>query len=147
MDIFSLYSHFQSVIRNLRTRKSALLLHILWLHYFCHLWTNEQWAYHGHNQTPKQIWMESFTTKVNSCKRLSYCCKAHQLRLLRGYWLRLCIYPAGNYIFKVNNLNTCSKLTINTPERRHYRRSGVFIVNFEHISHFVLLFLLLTLSR
>ena len=29
----------------------------------------------------------------------------------------------------------------------HYRRSGVFIVNFEHISHFALLFLLLTLSR
>ena len=24
-----------------------------------------------------------------------------------------------------------------TPERRHWHRSGVFIVNFEHISHFV----------
>ena len=41
----------------------------------------------------------------------------------------------------------CSKLTIKTPERRHWRRSGVFIVNFEHISHLVLLFLLPTLSR
>ena len=29
----------------------------------------------------------------------------------------------------------------------HRRRSRVFIVNFEHISHFVLVFLLLTLSR
>ena len=29
---------------------------------------------------------------------------------------------------------------------RHYRRSGVFIVNFEYISHLVLVFLLLTLS-
>ena len=28
---------------------------------------------------------------------------------------------------------TCSKLTIKTPERRQRRRSGVFIVNFEHI--------------
>ena len=28
-----------------------------------------------------------------------------------------------------------------------WRRSGVFIVNFEHISHLVLVFLLLTLSR
>ena len=28
----------------------------------------------------------------------------------------------------------CSKLTRKTPER-HWRRSGVFIVNFEHISH------------
>ena len=61
--------------------------------------------------------------------------------------------PAGIYFFKVNNRNTrtrceiCSKLTINTPERHQWRRSGVFIVNFEHISHLVLVFLLLTLSR
>ena len=60
--------------------------------------------------------------------------------------------PAGIYLFKVNNRNTrtrceiCSKLT-NTPERRQWRRSGVFIVNFEHISHLVLVLLLLTLSR
>ena len=39
------------------------------------------------------------------------------------------------------------KLTIKTSERRHWCRSGVFIVNFEHISHLVLVFLLLTLSR
>ena len=41
----------------------------------------------------------------------------------------------------------CSKLTIKTPQRRHSRRSGVFIVNFEHISHLALVFLLLNLSR
>ena len=29
----------------------------------------------------------------------------------------------------------CSKLTIKTPKRHHWRRFGVFIVNFEHISH------------
>ena len=28
----------------------------------------------------------------------------------------------------------------------HWRRSGIFIVNFEHISHLALVFLLLTLS-
>ena len=28
----------------------------------------------------------------------------------------------------------CSKLTIKTPERRHWHRSSVFIVNFENIS-------------
>ena len=62
-------------------------------------------------------------------------------------------WSAGIYLLKVNNRNTrtrceiCSKLTINTPERRHWRRSGVFIVNFEHISHLVLLFLLLTLNK
>ena len=48
--------------------------------------------------------------------------------------------PVGIYLLKVNNRNTrarcqlCSKLTIKTSERRHWRRSGVFIVNFEHKS-------------
>ena len=41
----------------------------------------------------------------------------------------------------------CLKLTIETPERRHGRRSGVSIVNFEYISHLFLVFLLLTLSK
>ena len=31
----------------------------------------------------------------------------------------------------------CSKLTINTPERYHWRNSYVLIVNFEKISHIV----------
>ena len=57
-------------------------------------------------------------------------------------------YPAGNYMFKVNNRKTktrfeiCSKLTIKTSER-----SGVTVVNLEHISHLFPMFLLLTLSR
>ena len=48
--------------------------------------------------------------------------------------------PVGIYLLKVNKRNTrarceiCSKLTIKTSERRHWRLSGVFIVNFEHIS-------------
>ena len=55
-------------------------------------------------------------------------------------------HPAGIYLFKVNNRNTrtrceiCSKLTIKTPELL------LTIVNFEHISHLVLVFLLLTLN-
>ena len=53
--------------------------------------------------------------------------------------------PAGIYLLKVN-CEICSKLTIKTPERRHWHRSGVVIVHFEHISHLVLLFLLLTLN-
>ena len=60
---------------------------------------------------------------------------------------------AGSYMFKITNRNTrkrcqiCSRLTIKTSDRRQWRRSGVFVVNFEHISHLVLEFLLLTLSR
>ena len=45
---------------------------------------------------------------------------------------------------------TCSKLTIEVLEQGvkyvHWRRSGAFIVNFERISHLVLVFLLLTLN-
>ena len=61
--------------------------------------------------------------------------------------------PVGIYLLKVNNRYTrtkceiCSKLTIKTRERRQWRRSGVFIVNFEHILHPVLVFLLLTLNK
>ena len=61
-------------------------------------------------------------------------------------------YPVGIYLLKVNKRNTrtrceiCSKLTIKIPERRQWRRFGIFIVNFEHISQIVLVFLLLTLN-
>ena len=57
--------------------------------------------------------------------------------------------PAGIYLPKVNNRNTrtrcetCLKLKIKTPEPG----TGVFIVNFENISHLLLVFLLLTLGR
>ena len=45
--------------------------------------------------------------------------------------------PAVIYLLKVNNRNTrtrceiCSTLTTKTPEQRQWRRSGVFVVNFE----------------
>ena len=39
------------------------------------------------------------------------------------------------------------KLTMKTPERRHWRRSDVFIFIFEHISRNVLLFPLLTWNK
>ena len=61
--------------------------------------------------------------------------------------------PPGLYLFKVSNGNTtttceiCSKLTIKTPEWRYWRRFGIFIVNFEQISHIVVVFSLLTLNK
>ena len=59
-------------------------------------------------------------------------------------------FPASIYLFKVNNENTktmreiCSKLTINTSVRRGF---AVFIVNFEQVSHIVLVFPLLNLKK
>ena len=65
--------------------------------------------------------------------------------------------PGNIYLFKVKNRNTrkrreiCSKLklTIKTGERRQWRRSDFFIVNFNfaHVSHLFLLFLLSTLRK
>ena len=43
-------------------------------------------------------------------------------------------YPVGIYLLKVNNRNSrtrceiCSKLTIETPEQCHVRRSGVLLL-------------------
>ena len=54
------------------------------------------------------------------------------------------MHPAGIYLLKVNKRNTrtmckvCSKLTIKTLEQRQWRRSGVFIVNFELASFWCL---------
>ena len=55
-------------------------------------------------------------------------------------------------MFKVNNstrarYEICSKLTLSAPEGHQWHCSGVFIVNFEDISHLVLVSLLVTLSR
>ena len=46
---------------------------------------------------------------------------------------------------KINNINI--NITIKTTEGRHWRRSVVFVVNFEQILHIVLLFLLLALCK
>ena len=68
-----------------------------------------------------------------------------------------CFYtlnPVGSYLLKFNHRNArtrCeiySKLTIKALERQ-WRRSGIFVVNFEHISHIshlVLVFMLLNLN-
>ena len=71
---------------------------------------------------------------------------------VKYHFLAFAQYPGGNY-FKVVNRNTrasckvCSRLTIKTPEQRHWRCSGVFIVSFEHISQLALVLLLLILSK
>ena len=74
---------------------------------------NQQFEFHSSEQA----------TELNDLLKETRCC------------------PASNYMFKVNNTNTrtrCviySKLTINTPQRCEWRRSSVFIVNFQCTSH------------
>ena len=59
----------------------------------------------------------------------------------RDHTRLISIISAGIYLLKVNKRNTrtrcelCSKLTIKIPERCQWPGSGIFIVNFEHISH------------
>ena len=100
----------------------------------------------------------NYKTKFSSASRKTYYWKmklVFTLIKLKGYFWHIFIslstrfiYPANKYLFKFNNRNIrkrcerCSKLTIRTPERRHWSRSGVFIVNFEHLSHLFLVFLL-----
>ena len=56
-------------------------------------------------------------------------------------------------LLKVNSRNTrarfeiCLKLTVKILKQRQCCRSDVFVVNFEHISKFRFMFLLLTLNR
>ena len=56
-------------------------------------------------------------------------------------------FTSSKLTIKELRCEICSKLIIRTPERRQWRRSDVFIVNFEYISHLLLVLLLLTLSR
>ena len=44
-------------------------------------------------------------------------------------------------------IQLCSQLTVKTPERLHWRRSGVFIANCEHISYLFPVFLWMTLKK
>ena len=72
------------------------------------------------------------------------------------FGLNMCL-PSRKLLVQISNGNTraiykiCLKLTIKTPTSfsvftaKH--SSGVFIVNFEHVSHVVLVFPLLTLNK
>ena len=79
-----------------------------------------------------------------------------QVTLCKSLWLMyrlwekphycISIIPENIYLFKVNNRNTknffeiCSNLTLKTTERCQWCRSGVFIVNFEHVLKLFLFF-------
>ena len=82
-------------------------------------------------------------------KKCSYFGKFGGLRFVVTSVLGSVLLPCYQHMYKIVSKSqtqpaiTYSKLTIETLERR----SGVLIVNFEHISHLALVFLLLTSGR
>ena len=90
-----------------------------------------------------------FTSRKRFSWKQSEIVRSNSTWMCWNPWSR---YPTNSYLLKVNNRNArkrcevCSNLTI-TPERRHWRRSGVFIVDVNHICYLLLLFLLLTLNK
>ena len=55
--------------------------------------------------------------------------------------------PAGNYMLKINDGNTRTRFKICSKLQKKHQNDAIGAVNFEHITHLVLVFLLLTLSR
>ena len=94
-------------------------------------------------------WLTLLFANAPSLNEISLCEKKYFMFVLSF----LVSKQTFSYLFKFNNGNTsnrckiCSKLIKKTPKRGHWCRSGVFIVNFQHILHFVLVFLLLILNR
>ena len=108
---------------------------------------------HGESSIPSCVFFTFFNCKNGTKSRSA----SHLFAYFRGawtnrYWIMACwekrclrtvafLYATGNYMPKVNNRNTRTRCDNNMA----WRRSGVFIVKLKHISHLVLVFLLLTL--
>ena len=78
-----------------------------------------------------------------NCLQIFICLKSRTEKSCEK-WLKLAVNTPNNHFFKVNNKNSrksceiCSKLTINVV---------LVFINFEHISHLSLVFLLLDLNK
>ena len=81
------------------------------------------------------------------CMLVIICKKEKQIWKNNKNLPELCIptktYLTAQTLRKVRNMFKFNREK--TPEQSQWRRSGVFIVNFEHISHLFLVFFLLTL--
>ena len=78
-----------------------------------------------HIETSHSIWISNWRTCITWSVYIE----------IMGIWKKLDATPVAIYLLNVNNKNIrtrcviCSKLTVKTPERRHW-----YIVNFQHIS-------------
>ena len=103
------------------------------------------------NAAKRCLWRRSNVFNVNlNVKDFTYCsivcfhCRIWTSKCQLGTKLlkaKTWNSPANIHLFKANNRNTInrceiiSKLIIKTPKWRHSQRFGIFIVNFENISH------------
>ena len=74
-------------------------------------------------------------------------CNSHVKNSKNWSWVPSRHVLVQNQQWKHKKYQIYSKLTMKTPERILWRRSGVFIVNFERISYLVLMFPSLTLNK
>ena len=102
---------------------------------------------------PVNMWASKALTRHHfSNKKCLFFTKSEAFQL-NGFIESFSTFPSNIYLLKVNNRDTrktckiCSNLMIRPPERRNWRRSGGFIVNFEHISHLFLVSLSMTLNN
>ena len=97
-----------------------------------------------------QLYLEETPARLFSCNFCEIfqntccsCCFTVPIFLLNSF------NQANIYLLKVNK-KRCEmylKLTIKTSKRRYWRCYAVYIVNFGHVSHVFLLFLLLSLNK
>ena len=98
------------------------------------------------DQIRRRLWIWSHLLKKSLMENVIF--RAVNSSCVIWIWIGYIITEQhGNSMLRINNRNTktscetCSKLTIKTPEWSQWRRWGAFIVNFELIPQLVLVFL------
>ena len=88
--------------------------------------------------------------RIHACTNDNFSCTKCEVhdrvrkQIVRGTKKRV---PIVETLIPVRIIVPCLKLTIKTPKRRQFRRSGFFIVNFKHISLTVMIFPLLSFNK
>ena len=95
----------------------------------------------------------SASEKLTYFSPMSHFYTPWKLQKTHGLKAKMRPNPVDYYMFKVNNRDTrtrceiCSKLTIKIPERHQWHRSSILIVNFEHVSHLALFFVVVNFEQ
>ena len=73
----------------------------------------------------------------------------HESYIFKGPFIRVPTkkWPGALQFWSIWKKLLCRGIKVDNPDTHHWRRSGVFFVNLERISHFSLVFILLALSR